>query len=215
MRLSADEAVAVRDKLGLSVADLAHELGLTPNVVEAWERGSVSVPSKLAKELKWREAVVDRQRALVESGLAECDWMAAWESEPVPDKLETHTAHLERALNHQKSCEICQAREKFARERFGEMPARPMAWWMRGLAWIASRAEKLPEWAQPAVWVGLAFGFYSVVRIIFFLPSIRSNPSLILTALQGLVASVSIGAAVGLIYGAFRLLKSRWRARAT
>jgi hypothetical protein len=190
-------------------------LGMTPNVVEAWERGTISVPSKVAKELRWREALVDRHRALAESGLAECDWLAAWEREPEPEKLEARTAHIERALSHQQTCDTCKAREAFVRDRFGEMPARPMTWWLAGLAWIASRAEKLPVWAQPAVWVGLAFGAYSGLRIIFLLPSMGSNPVIILTALQGLIASVSIGAAVGLVYGTFKVVWSRWRARAT
>jgi hypothetical protein len=151
MHRSAEEAVAIRNKLGLSIPDLAHELGLTPSDVEAWERGDLKIPARVAKELKWREAVADRQLALADSGLPKCDWMAAWEQEPVPDKLKAQTDHLERALSHQKLCETCQAREKFVRDKFGDMPARPMVWWMRGLSWVASRAERLPEWAQPGI----------------------------------------------------------------
>lgn len=215
MHLSGEEASSIRNTLGLSVRDLAHELGLTPNVVEAWEAGTMRVPSKVGQELRWREAVHIRHRALEESGLAECRWVADWEAEVVPEKLEAQTAHLERALEHQKSCETCLAREKYVHDRFGDLPARPMSWWKAGLVWIHSRTERLPEWAQPAVWVSLAFGAYSLLRVVAFLPSIRSDPSLILTAVQGLAASMSIGAVVGLLFGVFKLLRSRWRTRAT
>lgn len=210
--LSATEASAIRTKLELSLEQLAYELGVTPQVVEAWERGAIGVPARTARELRWREAAVDRQRAIVESGLPECSWIAAWEKEPEPDKLDAHNARLERALEHVKTCETCQAREKFAQDHFGEMPERPMPAWLSAFGWIATRAERLPGWARPAVWVGLVFGAYSLFRILFTVPAMRSDPGLILTAILGLAASVSIGAAVGLVYGAFKALRSKWRA---
>ena len=213
MKLSATEAVAIRTKLELSPQQLAYELGVTPQVVEAWERGAIGIPVKTAKELRWREAVADRQRAIAESGLPECSWIAAWEREPEPDKLDARTAHLERALEHARTCDTCQAREKFAHERFGEMPERPMPAWLNAIGWMATRVERLPVWARPAAWVGLAFGAFSLFRILFVVPAMRSNPDLILTALLGLAASVSIGAAVGLVYGVFKALRSKFRAR--
>lgn len=213
MPLSAKEAQDIRTRLELSPQALAYELGLTPTVVEAWERGEVGVPAKIEMELRWRTAVIDRHEALAKSGLPECDWLAAWEAEPVPDKLAARNTHLERAIQHHQTCETCQARETFARETLGEMPPRPMPWWMHAMDWINTRAEALPVWARPAVWVGLAFGAYTLVRIVFLIPAMSSDPGLILTAIQGLAASVSIGAVVGVIYGTFRMLKSRWQAR--
>jgi len=86
---------------------------------------------------------------------------------------------------------------------------------MVGLGWIAMRVEKLPGWAQPAVWVGLAFGAYSVLRIIALMPAILREPRLAGTALMGLSASLAIGASLGLAYGGFRAARMSWRKRLT
>jgi hypothetical protein len=83
---------------------------------------------------------------------------------------------------------------------------------LRLLGWVSDRTEKLPRWAQPAVWVGLSFGGYSVFKIVFMLPRLARNPQFLWVPFAGLALSISIGAVIGLIYGAFRALRERNRA---
>lgn len=206
--------MAVRNKLGLAARDLAADLGLTPDIVEAWENGTVRVPSRIARELRWREALLDRKKALERYDLRECEWVIAWQRERAPDGAKARAAHLERVIEHQKSCHNCLMREAYATEWFGEMPARPTAWWMSALTWMAARVERWPRWAQPAAWFGLSFGMYSLLRLAFMMRSIMAQPRLILSALAGLTVSVSIGVAVGLAYGGVRTLRTRRRPRA-
>jgi len=205
----------VRTKLGLSVNDLALELGQVPSTVEAWEAGRIKLPSRIAKELVWRSSVWDRLRALEQSGLPECAWVTSWNAEPEPEKLKERTARLERLSAHHGACEVCQARVRFEQERFGNLPRRPMPLWLEAFAAVGDRVERWPRWTQPAAWMGLAFGAYSLVQIVLRISAIRADPKGWVTALLGLTASVTIGALVGLGYGVFRALKERWRKRST
>jgi transcriptional regulator with XRE-family HTH domain len=207
--MTSQEAATARQRLGLSVEDLSAELGLTPDVVKGWEAGLVRVPNRVAEDLRWRRALQDREEALLTSGLPDCEWMVAWEKEETPDDTKAHAAYMERADKHLKVCPVCNAREQFVAARFGEMPKPPLPAWMTALGWVAIRVEKLPEWARPGVWIGLAFGAYSMFRIILFIPAMLRDPKIVITALTGLSASMAIGASLGLAYGAFRKAKSK------
>jgi len=76
--------------------------------------------------------------------------------------------------------------------------------------------EKWPEWARPVAWTALAFGAYSLIRLIFMIPALMQQPSKWWIALGGLAASIAIGGALGLVIGAIRMLRKRtmsWRRR--
>lgn len=212
--MTPNEAIAARKALGLTQSSLAADLGLTPSIIAAWEAGSVDVPKRFEDQLRYRAAGAERLAALAVSGLPECEWDKAWEKgkEAVPDKIEAQVKYVERGVSHRASCTVCQARDKFILDRFGPMPHAPMSTSMRLFGWVSDRTEKLPRWAQPAVWVGLAFGGYSVVKIAFMLPRLARNPQFLWVPLAGLGLSISSGAAIGLIYGAFRALRERTRA---
>jgi len=105
--MQASEAVAIRERIGLTREDLAAEFGMTPDVVAAWETGRVKVSKRIARELHWRQSALDREAALTASGLAECAWMLAWEQEPSPTSLKAQTAYLERGVAHARSCPVC------------------------------------------------------------------------------------------------------------
>lgn len=51
--MTSEEFTAARERLGLTSADVAAEFGLTPDVVDAIEAGSVKVPRHMAKQLAW------------------------------------------------------------------------------------------------------------------------------------------------------------------
>jgi transcriptional regulator with XRE-family HTH domain len=206
------EAISARKTMGLTQTSLAAEFGLTPSIITAWEAGSVNVPKRFEDQLRYRAAGVEREAALAVSGLPECELDKALENEAVPEKIEAQVKHLERVVNHRASCSVCQARDKFILDRFGPMPPVPMSTSLRLLGWVSDRTEKLPRWAQPAVWVGLSFGGYSVFKIVFMLPRLARNPQFLWVPFAGLALSISIGAVIGLIYGAFRALRERNRA---
>jgi transcriptional regulator with XRE-family HTH domain len=210
-RMTSEEASAIRRELGLTTDALAAELGTTPHVVEAWESGRMGIPDRQAQTLRWRGAVHEREKALDASDLPECQWLEAWGEEPIPEKIKDANAHLERLVQHQKSCPTCEARDRFVSERFGPMPQPPQGVRSRVFTWLVDTSDKLPPWARPAFWAGLAFGAYSIMRIFFMIPALMRQPERWLIALAGLVASVAIGSLVGLTYGALRALWNRLR----
>ena len=209
--MNADEALAARTTLGLSQEELASDLGLTPHVVAAWEDGRVRIPKQVEDHLRFEVAAMERRAAIATSGLPECEWETAWANESVPDSLKAQTEYLERGFKHRTSCPTCMARDKYVEDRFGKMPPAPMSTSLRMFGSVMERIEKLPRWAQPAAWVGLAFGAYSVVRILFLLPSLVRNPQYWPVSLKGLALSISIGAAIGLIYGGLREVRAKTR----
>jgi transcriptional regulator with XRE-family HTH domain len=211
--MEAKEALAARQALGLSQDAVAAELNLTPGVVAAWESGEIRVPKRIEEQLRWRVALTERITALTHSGLPECEWRKNWESRGAPSSLKAITKYYEESAAHRKTCQVCAAREKYVLDRFGKMPPPPMEGWMKTFGLIADPIERLPRWAQPAGWVAVGFGLYSLLRIIVMLPAIARNPSYWPVALGGLALSMSIGAGLGLIYGGFREFRERRVAR--
>ncbi len=210
--MTAEEALAARTSLGLTQEELASDLGLTPNVVAAWEKGTVGIPKALEVQLRYEAAVAERHAAIAASGMPECDLDNAWVRETVPDDVKGHTAYLERGLKHRTTCATCLAREKYIDDRFGKMPPIPMSNSLRLFGALVEWIEKLPRWGRPAAWVAMAFGAYSIVRIVLVLPLLVRNREYWAVSFQGLGVSVSMGAAIGLLYGASRVLWERVRA---
>jgi hypothetical protein len=99
-QMTPEEFVQARVGLGFSPDVLAADLGLPPAVVAAWESGRDRIPAHIAKQLRWRAAIAERQRALAASNLPDCEWMTALEAQPAPTKLSAQTARLEQMLAH-------------------------------------------------------------------------------------------------------------------
>lgn len=205
--MTPEEAVAARTTLGLTQDKLAADLGLTPSVIAAWEAGSIRIPKRFEDQLRFDAAAKERQDALAASGLDECEIDKAWENEAVPKDAKAMNEYLERGLKHRASCPKCIARDEFIKERFGKMPPMPMSASMRVFGAVADTLEKWPRWAQPAGWGALLFGAYSLIRVVFMLPRLARNPQYWSVALGGLLASMSIGAVLGLVYGGYRVFR--------
>lgn len=82
---------------------------------------------------------------------------------------------------------------------------------MRIFMAVADRIATFPRWAQPAAVVALAFGGYSVLKILFMLPQVARHPQYWMIPLEGLALSMSIGGAIGLVYGGFREVRDKVR----
>lgn len=199
--LGAQEAVAIRERLGLSPEALDAELGLMPGTVASWENGSMRVPDFIAVTLRWRAAAAERSAALAASGLPECEWLRSWEAMPLPTKMKDRSAHLTQAIEHEKSCSVCQDRTRYIQERFGPMPPAPMPTWLKAFAWYNSRLERLPEWARPAGWVAPFFGVYTTLQVLVRSPHLTRQPKQWLIDIAIIAASTTIGALVGLAGG--------------
>jgi DNA-binding XRE family transcriptional regulator len=211
--MNPEEAIAARKTLGLSQDALAASLGLSPDVIAAWEAGSVRVPKRIEEQLRFDAWDVERQGALASSGLQECEVYKAWQNESLPKDLQSQSEYLERGSKHRMTCPVCKARDKFVAEQFGKMPPMPIPTSARIMGAVAERIAKFPRWAQPGAWFALGFGAYSLVRIVFMLPRLARNPQYWAVPLEGLAASISIGGVIGLIYGGFRQLRDRMRGR--
>ena len=211
--ITPQEAIGFRQQLGLAPEALDAELGLASGTVAAWENGSIRVPDFVAVKLRWRAAIAERNAALAASGLPECEWLRAWEAMPQPDKLKDRSAHLTEAIEHEKTCSVCQDRARFISERFGPMPPAPMPTWLKGVAWYNARLERLPEWARPAGWVAVFFGVYTTAQLLIRMPRLTRRPVDLLIGLGAIVASATIGALVGLAGGWLHSYRQRRAAR--
>jgi transcriptional regulator with XRE-family HTH domain len=211
--MNSTEAIAARNTLGLTQEALAAELGLTESIIVAWEEGRVRIPRRFEDHLRYQAAAKERSDALAASGLPECDIDNAWENEKLPNGHKALNEYLERGSKHRASCSVCTARKKFVEDHFGKMPPPPMSSSMRAFVTVADRIETWPRWAQPAGWVAMWFGGYSLLKIVFRLPRFGRDPQYWLIALGGLLASISIGAIIGVIYGGFRELRESRRVR--
>jgi len=209
--MDATEFVKARERLGISGTALAYELGLTPHVVAAFEDGSVKVPEKMAREIEWRVAALDRHEALEASGLPSCSWLRQWEDAPVPSRSKDAVKHFQGLEAHMAACPTCGARAQFVQERFGPMPERPIPGWQGALASILKQIERLPSAARPGAWGALFFLAWSTVRVVLSLPELMQSPGLWIAALAGMAASAAIGFLVGSAYGAVRWAWSNYK----
>ena len=205
--VSPDELASARTRLGVTSDQLAAELGVTPHVYEAWERGSLRVPQRYLRVLAFRLALADREAALDASGLPDCEWMREWRDGPL--KGGSFAKHIEAGRRHAAQCPTCQARERFVRENLPPLPEPPMPGWLtlvrRGGRWLSGK----PEWARPAV-VGAAASFvFAVLRALFQLPTLASDGRGFLLLTIEIWIATAAGGVAGLLYsGARRLLAS-------
>src|SRR5690349_9616855 len=120
------ELCRARDLLGYTDEVLAADLGLPPNVVTAWTSGRAKVPPHIARDLRWRAAIIEQQRMLVASGLPPCEQLAALEAQPMPTRLKERAKRLEQLAEHQRACPTCLAREAWVKEDCPPLPEPPV-----------------------------------------------------------------------------------------
>jgi hypothetical protein len=207
--MTASEFAAAREALQISREMLAIELNLRADIIEGFEDGSLSIPKHVAAEMRWRVAGKEREDALAASGLPECGWIAEWERKAPTLSGKASIKHLEALNEHAGGCATCTARDAYVLERFGPMPEMPVRGWLGVLASITKRVERLPEWSRPGAWGALTFLAYTTFKLIFALPAVLKMPGGWMIPFKALALSGSIGAAIGLAYGA---LKRGWQA---
>lgn len=213
--MTAEELLAARGSLGLSQEGMAAELGLTPAIVRAWERGRLAVPRMYAEVVRWRVYVHERDRALAGSGIPSCPWVDRFEAQPPARSTAEERRRLQAFVTHAEGCATCRARHAFVRDRFPEPPEPPLPTWVRFFTGLQTRLRRLPEWARPAATGALVFAALTLVRIILVLPAANGAAGgwrvATLTALASLGAALVIGAVAGALWGVVRRLLTKRR----
>lgn len=199
--MSATELAAARAELGLTAEEFATELELTPERYAAYEAGRARLPKYQAKLVAFQLACARRDQAVAQSGIPLCPWIEQWGREAPSDaKAESGRAYLERLEAHTKSCDICQARERFIHEHFPEMPRFPMPGGMGILLGAISWVEDRPEWMRPALYGAALLAAMTALRVVFLLFGVFRHPKLLLLAVGAMALAALGGAAGGLVY---------------
>ena len=213
--MTSEELLAARGALGLSQEAMAAELGLTPAIVRAWERGGLAVPRAYAEAVRWRLYVHERERALAESGIPPCPWVDRFEAQPPARSTADERRRLQAFVTHAEGCPTCRARHAFVRDHFPEPPDPPLPTWVRFVSGAQTRLRRLPQWARPAATGALLFAALTLVRVIVELPAAGSAPGgwgvATLTALGAVGAALVIGGVVGALWGLVRRLLTKRR----
>ena len=111
------EFESLRAGIRRSDEELAAELGVSAARLQQWRSGRERIPKYEARLLRFIAASQDRGRALEESGLPECVWMAEFDAVDLPSDSDAMLAALKRAEVHHGSCSVCLARERFVNDQ--------------------------------------------------------------------------------------------------
>lgn len=201
--MTSEEFAAAQRFLGETDEQLAAALGVTPDVVRAWSQGTARVPPHEAGQLALFVDVKQRALALESSGLPQCEWVLS--NEPTSNDMDEITRSADALERHIRRCPTCRAREKFLTERFGPMPTPGLT----GVAGVFEWADRVPAIARPAVVGAALLAALVLIRILFALPRLLSEPREFVTAGVALLAAVGAGAVGGFTYSLTRPLFKR------
>ena len=204
--MSPAELLDARDVLNLSSTDLAADFNCTPAVVEAWAKGTVRVPRRVAQDLRWQVALVNQERAFHSAGLAPCPTSASLFVALEAPKADAIVI-LKKVETHAASCAQCQAREAFART-LPPLPPPPLRAGARVVGALSAVADRLPAWARPALWGALLIGTIVLLRVVVML--VVAGPSWRLLSVAGL--GLAVGGYLGAVGGGtYYLVRPRVR----
>ena len=205
--MTAAEFSAIIARLGWTRDQAAAELGVTPHVVEAWERGSVRVPPKLAAGIRWQFAMVERSAIVDASGLPECG--AAAELSRAMDRSsgEALVGAMEKFNEHTAACAVCQARLAYADRHGPPIPELPMPAWVRAMDRVIAAYNRLPASIRPpegarghgrrmGLFFGAAFSALALVITVVWIVARGASGDAWLDGGKGL-AVISVGYFVG------------------
>lgn len=194
------EFISKRALIEATDAELAETLGVPLATLESWQAGAAKVPRRQARWLEFYADIDERGRALRSSGLPECTWMEAWDAAPIEDDDDAFAATMKAAEDHAKTCGTCQARERFALDRFGPAPEYPLGAGFAAFAWLL----KVPEVLQPAAFSAAFLAAVVLLRALFTIPAIIARPALLGPLLLAMLAAAGGGAMGGLAFSLTR-----------
>jgi hypothetical protein len=157
------EFAAARQRLCWSLVDAAVEFNLTPNVIEGFESGAVRIPKAIAREIRFRSVLRERDEVLAASGLAECPEMVALDTALAAKGVEDHLAATRALIAHVKTCALCRERSDYVDRHGPPLPELPISWPHRIGVWLIGVLKRLPAPIRPpegAPGDGRRFGFF-------------------------------------------------------
>ena len=202
-----------RERLGISRAELAGAVGVSDEEVADWERRDAPVPAYARTQIASLLAA-GRARILERSGLPDCAWA---EARSAPGTRGSGDVGLDAAgmRAHVAACDLCQARERYVRER---RVARPSAGagGLRGGDSLVDLLAAAGGKSLALVAAGVAASLLGLARLLGHLP----YSELVMLALYPfaflLAAIVGVGLYAGVSLGLGPLRRSavgRWIGR--
>jgi hypothetical protein len=183
-RMTSAEFAAARARLGWTPLETAIEYKVTPNVIEAFEQGSIKIPTKIARDILFRSALSERERVLAASGLPTCSVMEALRRDTIGKKDHALIAASEALIGHLESCTLCRERDEYAERHAPPVPLPPISvdiriigWahrmWMRLPAAIRPPEGKAGEWRRVGILMGAALSaFASAIALVITIASV-------------------------------------------
>lgn len=196
--MTAGDVQHAREVLRLTREQLAAELGVVPDVVAAFEAGSLRVPPRIAKVLRWRVALEERERVLEAAGHGPCPVsvsLAERFTAPGADMAATMKAFEA----HTAECARCQARAAFA-DTLPPLPSAPTSAMGRAFGAFVGFTERLPGWARPAAWGAAVIGAIVLLRVLLTLLSVGPSWRLLGMGVLGIALGAYLGAVGGITY---------------
>lgn len=114
------EVRRTRERLGLTVEELAAALDASAAEIRMWEDGQKRIPGWEGRMVAWQLAMLEREQLLARSRLPECAWFKAWDA----DRSPTDAGDAE-AMRHLAACQTCIRRRRYVEERLGPEPPFP------------------------------------------------------------------------------------------
>lgn len=193
---------AARERLDLGPEALAAELRVTEGEVCAWENGTIRIPRNARKLLEYRVALAAWDAGMRASGLPECEWLKSERARAVLPLDHEEMIRLATTVKaHMQACEVCTARERWAKEH---LPSYPMPPAEGAVAAATLMIQRLPPWARPAAWGALVLSAVTGVRGLVMLVLAGWHMRGVLEAAGAVLLAACAGGVGGLTYSLTR-----------
>ena len=143
------ELAEARRRLDLTPTDLAATYGLSPEAVLAMEQGRAPVPKRMARDLTWQVALLERSAILAGSGLPECAEATRFAKQAEGQEGDELLRALEALNAHAEDCTVCRAREEYLEEQAPPLPEPPLPFWIRAIGRVTEAVGRLPRGIRP------------------------------------------------------------------
>lgn len=207
--VTGEQLGAVRQRLGVSQAELAALLYVPLDRLRGWEAaGQVPISGRWHREMNHVLAWAEYEAGVQNAGIPSCEWATAWNRIPFPLDDEEMLKSLDDVAEHEKACPICTARQRYAERHPPPKPLRPPMPGGAPMRALLTTVERLPHTLQPVVLGALMNAALAAGVIV--LHALSSPGWLRLEfGLAALAASIVAGAAGGAAYVATRWLRAR------
>jgi hypothetical protein len=109
-----------RERLHLTVDELASELDASAAELRSWEESRKRIPRWQVEPIRWQLSMLEREQLLARSRLPRCAWFDAWEADETGS-----SGDVQVAVRHVAGCETCIRRQHYVDERLGQEPPFP------------------------------------------------------------------------------------------